>query len=141
MDCKITNISNGTLDSPISDIENNIKIDSHQTSKLVKLRSIYLGTVNNAHGLGAQGGWYLDEGKTEMGINVSFADAAHSNLDLIESLGLYYRNYIIPYGTLFMNNGVDFTFMFIFNSPLDGKVHTNLGFNPYFGFGFVTAKL
>ena len=131
------NISNSTLDFPTSDIENNIKIDSHQTPKIVKLRSIYLGTVNNTHGLGVQGGWYLDEGKSEMGLNVSFADAAHSNLDLTESIGLYYRYYFIPYGTLFINSGVDITFMFIFNSPLDGKDHTNLGFNPYFGFGYV----
>jgi len=50
------NISNSTLDFPTSDIENNIKIDSYQTSKVVKLRSFYIGAINNELGLGIQGG-------------------------------------------------------------------------------------
>ena len=36
-----------------------------------------------------------------------------------------------------MNSGMDFTWMLIENSPLDGKDHQNIGFNPYIGFGFV----
>ena len=129
--------SNNNLYVPISDNGKDIKIDSHQTSQPVKLRSIYIGTINNGYGLGLQGGWYLDEGKTEIGLNVSFADAVHNNLTFIQSMGLYYRKYVIPYGTLFMNGGVDITFMHIINSPLDGKDHVNIGFNPNFGFGYV----
>jgi hypothetical protein len=129
--------SNNNLYVPISDNGKDIKIDSHQTSQPVKLRSIYIGTINNGYGLGLQGGWYLDEGKTEIGLNVSFADAVHNNLTFIQSMGLYYRKYVIPYSTLFMNGGVDITFMHIINSPLDGKDHVNIGFNPNFGFGYV----
>jgi len=79
----------------------------------------------------------LDEGKSEMGGNVSFADAAQSNLDLIQSIGFYYRYYFTPYGIDFINIGMDITSMFIMNSPLDGEDHINVGFNPYFGFGYV----
>jgi hypothetical protein len=128
---------NNSLDFPISQIENNIKINSPQTSKTVKLRSFYIGEINNGHGLGVQGGWYLDEGQSEVGLDVSLADAAHSDLDLVHSLGFYYRYYFIPYGTLFINSGMDITGMYIINSPLDGEDHMNMGFNPYIGFGYM----
>ena len=87
--------SNNNLYVPISDNGKDIKIDSHQTSKIVKLRSLYIGEFDYGHGLGVQGGWYLDEGKSELGLSVSLADAfhAHNNLDLIQLLGLHYRYY------------------------------------------------
>ena len=72
-----------------------------------------------------------------MGGNVSFADAAQSNLYLIQSIGFYYRYYFTPYGIDYINIILDITSMFIMNSPLDGEDHINVGFNPYFGFVYV----
>jgi len=129
--------SNNKIDEPLIDnIDNNKNI-----SKQNKLASSYyfsIGAVSNQFGIKSNIGFYLDKGKSEVGITNAFAEATNYNIELIQPVGIYYRKYFIPFGRVFIDFGLDMTFFHV-NILKDKK--PNLGFKPYIGLGTVSGKI
>ena len=142
---EITTKSHQSLDVPISDNGDEYKFDSNQRSQFGGTGNLFFGQYeigneyeNRPNLIGAETGFYLDKGITEIELNVFISNSSSYSLKEIDSFGLYYRKFFIPYGTFFINSGMDFNVMHVERE--DGDLHGN-GFNPNLGFGFIVSEI
>jgi len=142
---EITTKSHQSSDVPISDNGDEYKFDSNQRSQFVRTANFFIGEYNIGNKyenlpnlIGVEIGLNLDKGITEIGLNIFISNNSNYSLKTINSYGLYYRKYFIPYGTFFINSGMDFNVMHVERE--DGDLH-GIGFNPNLGFGFIFSEI